>query len=323
MTNVKKRIMTEQTKTCTKCGETKGVSEFHKNKAGKYGVSPWCKVCMAQHQAKYRAKPEVKEAARQHQAKYRAKPEVKEAASQYYTKYRAKPEFKEARRQYYAKHRAKPEVKEAIRQYYTKHQAKPEVKEAIRQYYAKPEVKEARRQYYAKPEVKEARRQCYAKYQAKPEVKEARRQLHKTRFLTDPLYRLTCNIRSNIRSCFQRRSLKKNSRTYQIIGCDFDFLKQHLESQFTDGMTWDNMGEWHVDHILPNAIARTEEEVIAFNHYCNLQPLWAEDNLAKSDKITQETEKIHQLYVANIAKGQIPLNALKLAHQEKLEPCYS
>ncbi len=50
-------------------------------------------------------------------------------------------------------------------------------------------------------------------------------------------------------------------------------------------MSWENMGKWHVDHIIPLATAKTEDEVIKLCHYSNLQPLWAEDNWAKSDKI--------------------------------------
>ena len=50
-------------------------------------------------------------------------------------------------------------------------------------------------------------------------------------------------------------------------------------------MTWENQGEWHFDHIIPISSAQTEEEVIKLNHYTNFQPLWAEDNLRKSNKI--------------------------------------
>ncbi len=68
-------------------------------------------------------------------------------------------------------------------------------------------------------------------------------------------------------------------------GCSPSHLEQHLESQFTDGMTWDNYGDWHVDHIKPISSfdLSTESERIAANHYTNLQPLWAEDNLKKSN----------------------------------------
>ena len=62
-------------------------------------------------------------------------------------------------------------------------------------------------------------------------------------------------------------------------------LKAYLELQFTDGMTWENRGNWHIDHIRPCAsfdLTDPEQQKQCF-HYTNLQPLWAADNLAKSD----------------------------------------
>lgn len=79
----------------------------------------------------------------------------------------------------------------------------------------------------------------------------------------------------------------KSARTQELIGCTTDELLKHLESQFTDGMTWENYGEWHIDHIMPCAsfdFSKEEEQRKCFN-YKNLQPLWAEDNYRKHDKI--------------------------------------
>ena len=72
--------------------------------------------------------------------------------------------------------------------------------------------------------------------------------------------------------------------TKKLLGCSIEFLKQHLESQFTDGMNWANYGKWHIDHILPCASfdkSKPEEQSKCFN-YSNLQPLWALDNMCKS-----------------------------------------
>ena len=65
----------------------------------------------------------------------------------------------------------------------------------------------------------------------------------------------------------------------------FDFFRNYIQKQFTEGMTFENYGSWHLDHIKPLALAKSEEDVILLNHYTNFQPLWAEDNLKKGSKI--------------------------------------
>ena len=71
-----------------------------------------------------------------------------------------------------------------------------------------------------------------------------------------------------------------------MLGCDFADLKHHLESQFTEGMTWDNRNLWHIDHIIPLASAKSAEEVVKLSHYTNLQPLWAKDNMRKGASVS-------------------------------------
>ena len=100
----------------------------------------------------------------------------------------------------------------------------------------------------------------------------------------DPLFDLSCRCRMRIVSAFRYGGWKKKCKTSEMIGCSWEELKEHIESQFTDGMSWDNRSEWHVDHRLPLAAATTEEEVLKLCHYTNLQPMWKKDNLCKSDK---------------------------------------
>jgi hypothetical protein len=71
------------------------------------------------------------------------------------------------------------------------------------------------------------------------------------------------------------------------VGCTPQELKEHLEKQFKEGMTWDNHGMygWHIDHIIPLSSATTEEELYKLCHFTNLQPLWAEENLSKGNRI--------------------------------------
>ena len=106
------------------------------------------------------------------------------------------------------------------------------------------------------------------------------------RYLNRPHVRIAENLRSRIRIALKQANGTKSARTLELLGCDIEFLRQHLSNQFTEGMTWDNYGEWHVDHIKPcSAFDLTDpEQQLQCFHYTNLQPLWAIDNLSKSDK---------------------------------------
>lgn len=83
---------------------------------------------------------------------------------------------------------------------------------------------------------------------------------------------------------------KKDNRTFAAIGYTPEELKAHIERQFTGGMSWDNYGEWHVDHIRPlSGFDFTSMECEAFKEawsLANLQPLWAIENLEKAAKQT-------------------------------------
>lgn len=105
------------------------------------------------------------------------------------------------------------------------------------------------------------------------------------RLKEDHLYKLKKNIRSLVSLSFRNNGYTKKSKTYGILCCSFEFLKEHIEKQFKQGMSWNNRSEWHIDHKIPIATAKTEEEIIKLNHYTNLQPLWAIDNLKKGAKL--------------------------------------
>jgi hypothetical protein len=84
-------------------------------------------------------------------------------------------------------------------------------------------------------------------------------------------------------------ALKKQYKTGSAVkdlGCTIAELKQHLESKFQPGMTWDNYGKWHIDHICPLASfnLKDREQLLIVCNYTNLQPLWAKDNIQKRDK---------------------------------------
>ena len=124
----------------------------------------------------------------------------------------------------------------------------------------------------------------YLKKYNKEHSKE-RYQKHKKRMKEDEVYRLKHKMRNIIGSSFRRRNLRKNNKTELILGCSFEDFKKHIESKFEVGMTFDNYGEWEIDHIIPLATAHTTEDVEKLCHYSNLQPLWSKDNRLKSDKL--------------------------------------
>jgi hypothetical protein len=70
-----------------------------------------------------------------------------------------------------------------------------------------------------------------------------------------------------------------------MLGCSYEDFKLHIEAQFVSGMSWENRSEWHLDHIIPVSSAINEDDLIRLNHYTNFQPLWAVDNLKKSNKL--------------------------------------
>ena len=99
----------------------------------------------------------------------------------------------------------------------------------------------------------------------------------------DPIFKLI----NSARSAVNRYLNKKNLRTFDIIGCSPQELKEHLEKQFKEGMNWENHGKygWHIDHIIPLSLAKNEDELKKLCYYKNLQPLWFKDNLSKGSKI--------------------------------------
>lgn len=108
----------------------------------------------------------------------------------------------------------------------------------------------------------------------------------KRKLRNDPMFALKKRIRSLIGNAFASVGSSKNQETQAILGCSFEEFKAHLEKQFLPGMSWARMGrEIHIDHIVPLATAKCEADVIALNHFTNLRPMWAPDNIRKGAKV--------------------------------------
>ena len=109
-------------------------------------------------------------------------------------------------------------------------------------------------------------------------------ELNKVRRKIDPAYVLM--RRERVRVYDALKGIRKAARTETLLGCSYDFFRGYIEGKFVENMGWDNMGEWHIDHIRPLAsfdLNDAEQQKQAF-HYTNQQPLWAMDNLRKGAK---------------------------------------
>lgn len=102
----------------------------------------------------------------------------------------------------------------------------------------------------------------------------------------DPAFRVRVEFTAAIATALKRNGFKKRSRANAILGCSWPEFVRHIELQFLAGMTWANRALWHIDHITPLATAKTDADVLALNHFTNLRPLWAVDNLEKRANIT-------------------------------------
>tara|TARA_R110000868_G_C10840923_1_gene760064 strand:- start:439 stop:1113 length:675 start_codon:yes stop_codon:yes gene_type:complete len=150
-------------------------------------------------------------------------------------------------------------------------------------------------EYYKRKRNLPKNKEVITKYQAEYNKvnRESRTAKRKERLQEDPLFKLSTGLRSNIGAAFIRGSRGaftkgKGDVTLQILGCSFKDFASYIIAQFTEGMSLENYGEWHLDHITPLATAKTREDVVRLNHYTNFQPLWAKDNFSKGSKIIKK-----------------------------------
>jgi len=137
----------------------------------------------------------------------------------------------------------------------------------------------------------EKRRDIVNRYRKKYPEKEKERQRRgdKKRSLNIQ-YRISCSMRSRI---YHAIKSNKNGNSWEsLVGYTLDLLQKHLEKLFTDGMTWDNYGKWHIDHIIPISVFNfSKPEHMDFKRCWaleNLQPMWARDNISKWAKISSD-----------------------------------
>ena len=152
--------------------------------------------------------------------------------------------------------------------------------------------------YNRKPEVMKKRNESYKRWLKDPQNKniksEIDRRNKKRRLKEDPVFRMITNYRRRVNLAFKTKEIKKTNLTHKLLGCSSEEFRNHLRSKYTNGMTDNNYGEWHIDHIIPIDFFDFSDEgapFIAF-HYLNTQPLWAKENIQKDTKLPKEYKKI-------------------------------
>lgn len=161
-------------------------------------------------------------------------------------------------------------------------------------YWCKVCQREANRKARSTPEGREASREASRKSRSTPEGREKSRESNRTAcrqryqngkyqeyIENTPLAKMRQVLSSRVRTAMKLKGWRKNTKTQVLLGCSFEEFKAHIEEQFQPGMSWENAGEWHYDHILPCSCATTEEELIALQHFSNFQPMWGSENISK------------------------------------------
>ena len=245
-------------KICKKCKTEKPLSDFNIDKAYKDGFRNDCKNCQKEYQKDYRKNNKHK-------------------LKEYNIKNRDK--ILEYRRIYRKKNA--DVIKRKYKEGYYNYKEKRAIYYKENSEKIKKSSKKQRLEYYKKNKDRLNKKNS----EWHKNNKDKRNKRLRERRKTNHLCKLTHNLR--VRSCqaFKKSRWNKKSSTKKLLGCEYETAFKHIEKQFTEGMTWDNHGEWHIDHIVPLASAKTEEELMKLFHYTNLQPLWAKDNLTKGSKL--------------------------------------
>lgn len=262
-------------KICNKCTIEKNVDFFFKNSSTKDGYNNICKECRKKVNKKYYNKniEKIK--------KYR---ESKKDLNKVYMKDYYKNNLSK-RKEYIQKN---DEVLKQKRKEYNK-KNNEQLKEKRKEYNIKnkEKIQDFNTQYRKNNLDSEKIR--WKKYYEKNKNELIKKNSKKTKEKRNTiiLEKLKHNLRNRLLFYVKVKNIRKNSKTFEIIGCSPELLKEHLEKQFTKNMVWENYGYygWHIDHIIPLSSATNEEELYKLCHFTNLQPLWAEDNLKKGNKL--------------------------------------
>jgi ATP-dependent Lon protease len=164
---------------------------------------------------------------------------------------------------------------------------------STKKYESKPETKKRKSENHKKwsEQNKEHLKQYIKEYRKNnvDKIRQIKRDYERYRKASDPAYKLISNFRTAIYQVLKENNVEKNKHYFDILKYTPEELISHLEKQFTDSMTWENYGEWHVDHRIPissfNFESVDDDSFMKCWSLDNLQPMWGKENITKGDKI--------------------------------------
>jgi hypothetical protein len=234
----------------------------------------------------YKDKNKAAEYRKKYQQENREK--LKEYGRKYYSENGRKPQDAEERKRYLKKYREenKEILAEKQKDYCEKNkESRREQQAEYRELNREKRNAKSREWYYKNKE----KRNKYSKQYQKDNKEELNRK-KKEKYSKDVSYRLKLNLRNRLNAAIRNKC--KSGSAVKDLGCTIDDFILYIESLFCDGMTWENWGEWHLDHIKPLSKFDLEnrEQFLEACNYRNIQPMWALDNLQKSNKIQGKME---------------------------------
>lgn len=256
-------------KVCNKCKLEKDLTEFYKNKRREGGRDTICKRC-------------IEDAKMANIDDYRAYRDKENDRLRKY--YEGNTQVKKL---YAQKRKESGRAKE-----YRYENIDRERESARRSYYNNMETRKATVKVYYEENKDEINAKIRQDRKDNPEKYTKTRKRAHEKAKIDPLYRIKVSMRGRIGSVCKKLGAVKSKNMANILGCEYDIFIKHIERQFKPIMTWENYGEWQIDHIVPLAIAKSESDVYLLCHYTNLQPLWAIENIKKGNKILPVQMKI-------------------------------
>jgi hypothetical protein len=188
-----------------------------------------------------------------------------------------------------------PEVREKRRQKCSEYYAstKEERLEKQKQYYRDnvETRKEYNKQYWATNKDKLSQYSKRYVNEHKEMIREWKYNYEKEKLAKDIQYKLSKTLRTRLRCALQGNS--KAGSAVRDLGCTIEEFRKYIEDKFQEGMSWDNHGLWHLDHIKPLALfdLTDREQLCEACNYSNIQPLWAKDNLRKGARYEEDKQE--------------------------------